>query len=104
MRLDQPNLYCIASRHHQNVTNMSCLVCQAQQTIPCPPTSAGEPGLDGTKRAVRREKLARKAKIPFHDREARSTDVEKGHTLWREQAAIQHWGNTTAKASSATET
>ena len=73
-----------------NVTNTSCLACQAQRSIPCPPTSIAEPKLDGKKRAARREKLARKAKIPFHNREAGS--IEKGHKLWRQQVAIEHWG------------
>ena len=80
-----------------NVSHTTCLSCNAQSTIPLPPTSDPEDeDLDGRKRAQRRRRLASTRKVPFHQRESSQTVGEgsstKGHTLYRKQEAIRNWG------------
>lgn len=100
----------IANRTHFNVTHTSCLSCDARRTVPCPPTSLGEEGLDGTKRAARRRKQAKRAKVPFHNRESmtatgtQTQSSQKGHTLWRGDKTVDGWGEVSSSAPAPTET
>ena len=93
----------IASRVHFNVTHTACLSCDTRRTVPCPPTSLGEEGLDGKRRAARRSKQAKRAKVPFHNREATTSSgpktlpAERGHTLWRGNDTVENWGESSTR-------
>jgi hypothetical protein len=78
------------------------------------PIADADSGLDGPVRRRRREKAARRGKVPFHEREAAPSDprragekkkvpkgggiirdgVEggKGHSLWRGGERVEGWG------------
>lgn len=113
----------VADQNHGHRTHAHCSHCAAKRSLPNPPLP--HPGdselrapqrplskLDGPVRQRRRARQARRAKVPFHEREA-VTPVEGaasgskveynkrsgGHTLWRGSAKVSGWGTGVATES-----
>lgn len=76
-----------------NVINTTCLECDNTLATPAPPTTLGNPALDGPKRRRRRERISARSKVAFHEREKAGNDGS-GHVLWSNDQRVDQWGQT----------